>query len=96
MYEEWATDFRDWLHVSCLRVIEEQIRALLDAGDHDGGIAMARRAVLTDPRNEELEASLLRLLRGSGAHAAAAEQYAHYATMLKRDLGIEAPRPSDL
>jgi DNA-binding SARP family transcriptional activator len=96
MYDEWATDFRDWLHVSCLRVIEEQIRALLDAGDHDSGIAMARRAVLTDPRNEELEASLLRLLRGSGAHAAAAEQYAHYATMLKRDLGVEAPRPSDL
>jgi DNA-binding SARP family transcriptional activator len=96
MYEEWASDFRDWLHVSSLRVIEEQIRRLLDAGDYDRGIGMARRAVLTDPRNEALEASLLRLLRGSGAHAAAAEQYAHYASMLRRDLGIEAPPASEL
>jgi DNA-binding SARP family transcriptional activator len=89
MYEEWAADFRDWLHVSCLRVIEAQVRAFLDAGDYESGLGMARRAVRTDPRNEDLEVSLLRLLRGSGAHAAAAEQYEHYVTVLRRDLGIE-------
>jgi DNA-binding SARP family transcriptional activator len=91
MYEEWAADFRDWLHVSCLRVIEAQVLGFLDAGDYESGLSMVRRAVRTDPRNEELEVSLLRLLRGSGAHAAAAEQYEHYVTVLRRDLGIEPP-----
>ena len=34
---------------------------------------------------------LVRLLRLSGAHAAAAEQYAHYSAVLKEGLGIEPP-----
>jgi two-component SAPR family response regulator len=95
MYEEWAADFRDWLHVSCLRIIEGQVRAFLDAGDYESGLGMARRAVRSDPRNEELESSLLRLLRGAGAHAAAAEQYEHYVRVLRRDLGMEPPDPLD-
>jgi DNA-binding SARP family transcriptional activator/tetratricopeptide (TPR) repeat protein len=90
-YEEWTSDYRDWLHVSCVRLIESEIRSLLDRGHFERGIAMARRAIQTDPKNDDLEASLLRLLRGSGAHAAAAEQYSHYASMLRRDLGVEAP-----
>jgi len=40
---------------------------------------------------EQIEASLVRLLRLSGAHAAAAEQYAHYSAVLKEGLGIEPP-----
>jgi two-component SAPR family response regulator len=61
------------------------------AGAFEAGIGMARRALEIDPRNEDLEVSLVRLLRNSGAHSAAAEQYARYATYLQRDLGIEAP-----
>ena len=34
---------------------------------------------------------LLRLYRASGAHAAAAEQYAHYASAMREQLGIEPP-----
>jgi DNA-binding SARP family transcriptional activator len=90
-YDEWAGDYRDWLHVSCLRVLEHQVRAFMDSGDFEGGVSMARRALDADPRNEDLEASLLRLLRGYGAHAAAAEQYSRYSTLLKRDLGVDPP-----
>jgi DNA-binding SARP family transcriptional activator len=34
---------------------------------------------------------LLRLYRLSGAHSAAAEQYGHYATVMRDELGIEPP-----
>jgi DNA-binding SARP family transcriptional activator/tetratricopeptide (TPR) repeat protein len=93
-YEEWASDYREWLHVSCLRILENEVRRAANDGAFDIGIAVARRALQTDPRNDALEASLLRLLRGYGAHAAAAEQYGRYSTLLRRDLGVEAP-PAD-
>jgi DNA-binding SARP family transcriptional activator len=44
-----------------------------------------------DPSAESVEISLLRLYRASGAHAAAAEQYAHYATAMREQLGVEPP-----
>jgi DNA-binding SARP family transcriptional activator len=90
-YDEWSVDFRDWLHVSYLRIVERQIRQFVEQGQFDRGIAMARRALSVEPRNDELELSVLRLLRSSGSHSAAAEQYAHYAALLKRDLDVDAP-----
>ena len=42
-------------------------------------------------RQKQIELSLLKLYRRTGAHAAAAEQYAHYAAVLRNDLGIEPP-----
>jgi len=90
-YEEWSVDYRDWLHIAYLRIVESQVRQLIDSSEFDAGVAMARRALQIDPRNEDLELSLLQLLRSVGAHSAAAEQYAHYATLLRRDLGIEPP-----
>ncbi|HUQ77882.1 MAG TPA: BTAD domain-containing putative transcriptional regulator [Patescibacteria group bacterium] len=90
-YEEWTVGFRDWLHVSYLRVIESEVRRAVDSRRVEEGIHLARRAVEIDPENEDLELSLLRLLRSSGAHSAAAEQYSHYAGLLRRDLGIEPP-----
>jgi DNA-binding SARP family transcriptional activator len=95
-YDDWASDYRDWLHVSCLRVLENQVRMSANEGAFEIGIAIARRALQTDPRNDELEASLLRLLRGYGAHAAAAEQYGRYSTLLRRDLGVDPPPAEDV
>lgn len=91
MYDEWSTNFRDWLHVAYLRVIETEVRAAMKTSAFEEGIQMARRALEVDPRHEELELLLLRLLRSSGAHSAAAEQYARYSSFLKHDLGIEPP-----
>jgi DNA-binding SARP family transcriptional activator len=90
-YDDWSADFREWLHVAYLQVVETQIRSDVDAGQYARGIRLARSALEIEPRNEDLALSLLRLLRGSGAHSAAAEQYAHYATILRADLGIEPP-----
>ena len=44
-----------------------------------------------DPDLESMELSLLRLYRVTGAHSAAAEQYAHYAAFLRDELGVEPP-----
>ena len=44
-----------------------------------------------DPEADGIEVSLLRLYRLTGAHAAAAEQYTHYATTMRDQLGIEPP-----
>ncbi len=90
-YEEWASPYRDSLHAAYLEVIERAVTADTNAGAFDRAIALARRAVEVDPDAEHVELSLLKLYRRTGAHAAAAEQYSHYAAKLKDELGIDAP-----
>jgi two-component SAPR family response regulator len=90
-YEEWAVPYRDGLHVSYLHLVEAAVTRDIDAGHYDRAIRLARRALDVDPDHESLELSLLRLYRLTGAHAAAAEQYAHYAAYLRDELGLEAP-----
>jgi ATP/maltotriose-dependent transcriptional regulator MalT/DNA-binding SARP family transcriptional activator len=91
MYEEWGSEYRDALHLSYLQVIESAVVADMESGRYLRGISLARRALVVEPKLESLERSLLRLFRLTGAHSAAAEQYQHYATMLREDAGIEAP-----
>jgi DNA-binding SARP family transcriptional activator len=90
-YEEWAGTFRDSLHAAYLRVIESALRLDVDSGNYSRGVLLAERAYEVEPDSEELQLALVRIYRLAGAHAAAAEQYAHYARSM-RDLGIE-PRP---
>ena len=90
-YEEWAVAYRDAMHAAYLQVIETAVAADMATGHWERGINTARRALTIDPDAEQIEASLVRLLRLSGAHAAAAEQYQHYSTALREGLGIEPP-----
>jgi DNA-binding SARP family transcriptional activator len=90
-YEEWASDYREWLHVSYLQIVEETITSGIQTGQFVQSLPLARRALETDPRLETLGLSLLKLLKGSGAHAAAAEQYERYATLLRSEIGVDAP-----
>jgi len=90
-YEEWAAPFRDWLHASYLEIVERAVAADIESGHFERGINLARRVLDVDPSAEHVEVSLLRMYRASGAHAAAAEQYAHYATAMREQLGIEPP-----
>jgi DNA-binding SARP family transcriptional activator len=90
-YEEWATPYRDWLHASFLEVVERAVASDLETGHFERGIRLARRVLDVDPGAEQVEVSLLRLYRASGAHAAAAEQYSHYASVLRDELGIDPP-----
>ena len=90
-YEDWATSYRDPLHAGYLEIVERSVLDDFRSGHYDRGITIARRALQVDPSAEQVEVCLLRLYRVTGAHAAAAEQYAHYASFMRDELGIEPP-----
>ena len=90
-YEEWSAPYRDWLHASYLEIVERALANDIESGHFERGINLARRVLDVDPAAEHVEVSLLRLYRASGAHSAAAEQYAHYATAMREQLGLEPP-----
>jgi DNA-binding SARP family transcriptional activator len=94
-YEEWSGPYRDSLHAGYLRVVERAVRMDLDSGHLGRGTFIAERAAEIDPDSEEIQVALVRLYRHSGAHAAAAEQYAHYSQVL-RDLGVDPPAFADV
>jgi DNA-binding SARP family transcriptional activator len=76
--------------------MERAIIARADRGDLDAAIRAARSVVETDPTADSVEVALIKLYRLVGSHAAAAEQYAHYASTQKSELGIEVPALADL
>ena len=90
-YDEWSVPFRDALHVAYLQIVEAAVNRDIESGHFERGIRLARRALDIDPDLESVELSLLRLYRVTGAHSAAAEQYAHYAAYLRDELGVEPP-----
>jgi two-component SAPR family response regulator len=90
-YEDWASAYRDMHHAAYLQIIEEALREDAASGHFHRGIATARIAMAIDPSAQQLEQTLLRLYKLAGAHAAAHEQYAHYAAQLKSDLDLDAP-----
>ena len=94
-YEEWAGAYRDGLHASYLRVMEHAVRLDMNAGHLDRAMFLAERAAEADPESEEIQLSLTRIYRHSGAFAAAAERYGHYANLAK-DLGVDPIPPEDL
>ena len=74
-----------------LEIVERAVTDDIETGHFDRGINLARRVLDVDPTAEHVEVSLLRLYRASGAHAAAAEQYSHYASVMREQLGVEPP-----
>jgi DNA-binding SARP family transcriptional activator len=91
IYEDWAAGFRDSLHASYLDRVERAIVADTNAGVFERALSVAQLALQADPEAEQIEVCLLRLYRRMGAMAAATEQYAHYASMLRDQLGVEPP-----
>jgi DNA-binding SARP family transcriptional activator len=90
-YDDWASGFRETLHAKFLDRVEKAIRLDTQAGVFDRAIVVAQKALLADPDAEQIELMLLRLYRLTGATGAASEQYAHYATVLREQLGVEPP-----
>ena len=90
-YEEWASAYRDNLHAAVLDVSERGIATALSSGDAERAIHLAHRVLAFDPSADAVELLLVRAYKVASRHAAAAEQYAHYATVLRDQLGIEPP-----
>jgi len=91
IYDDWASGFRDSLHASYLDRVERAIVADTNAGAFERALSVAQLALQADPEAEQIELCLLRLYRRMGATAAAAEQYTHYARVLRDQLGVEPP-----
>ncbi|MEW6225827.1 MAG: BTAD domain-containing putative transcriptional regulator [Chloroflexota bacterium] len=96
MYEDWASDYRDTLHAAVLATIEHAIANALASGDHDQAIELAQGVLVIDPGADSVELTLLRAYKASGRYAAAAEQYAHYSSVLRDELGVEPPRLEEI
>jgi DNA-binding SARP family transcriptional activator len=90
-YEEWAVGYRDNLHAAVLAGVEMEVRSAVSRGDTDRAIELAQAVLAVDPAADAIEFELLRAYKLGGRPAAAAEQYAHYASYLRRELGTEPP-----
>jgi ATP/maltotriose-dependent transcriptional regulator MalT/DNA-binding SARP family transcriptional activator len=89
IYDDWASSFRDTLHASFLDRIERAVTLDTEAGAFDRALSVAQLALQADPDAEQIELCLLRVYRRTNANAAAAEQYAHYASVMREQLGVE-------
>jgi DNA-binding SARP family transcriptional activator len=90
-YEDWAASYRESLHAAVLEAMERGISRALDHGDLHKAIHLAQRVLAVDPEADEVELKLISLYRRSGAYAAAAEQYAHYSSFVRDELGGSPP-----
>jgi DNA-binding SARP family transcriptional activator len=90
-YEDWAIPTRDALHAAFLELVERCLRSAAEKGHWARGAELARAALAVDPTAEDVERNLIALYHQSGAHAAAAEQYAHFAAAQRAEYGVEPP-----
>jgi two-component SAPR family response regulator len=94
-YDEWASAWRDRVHTIYLQLVQATADGLLRSGQARRASEVLARALVLDPGATELEPQLVRALWEVGARAAAKEQYEHYATACRRDLGLD-PEPLDV
>jgi DNA-binding SARP family transcriptional activator len=95
-YEDWASDYRDTLHAAVLAAVERAIAVSLVSSDYDRVIELAHAVLALDPGADAIELALLRAYKASDRQAAAAEQYAHYSSVLRDQLGVEPPALKDV
>ena len=95
-YEDWAAAYRENLHAAVLGAVEQEIAGLIRAGNTDKAALAAQSLLLVDPTADAIELQLLQAYKRGGRHAAAAEQYSHYSSMVRDELGVEPPAFADI
>jgi DNA-binding SARP family transcriptional activator len=93
-YEEWASSYRENLHAGVLAAVEAAVARARRERDFERAIRLGHGMLAVDPQADGLELELLRTYKASGRHAAAAEQYAHYAAFIRNELAAD-PVPFD-
>ena len=73
------------------RPVEAADRRARRVGDFERAIRLGHAVLAIDPLADAIELELLRAYKASGRHAAAAEQYAHYAAFVRDELGADPP-----
>jgi two-component SAPR family response regulator len=95
-YEDWAAAYRDGLHAAFLSAMERAVSGQLGNVDPRWSLWVGQQTLAIDPEADAVEALTIRLYRELGATSAASEQYAHYAAVMREQLGIEPPPIEDL
>ena len=95
-YEEWSADYRETLHAAVLSVVEAAIQTAAASSANERVIELAQALLALDPGADAVELTLIRAYKQGGRPRAAAEQYAHYASLLREQLAIEALPLDDL
>jgi DNA-binding SARP family transcriptional activator len=85
-YENWILPEQQRLDELFFRALRQLIAHLERAGEFDGAIQYARRAVSADPLREEAHRELIRLHAAAGQPGAALRQYRELERILKQDL----------
>jgi DNA-binding SARP family transcriptional activator len=95
-YEDWASTYRENLHAAVLAAGEAAITTARRDQNYELIIAIGHALLTIDPQADAIELELLRAYKASGRHAAAAEQYAHYAAYLRVEMAVDVPSLEDL
>ena len=97
-FDNWLTVERQKFEERIRRSNEDNVRGLVgDAQPHPQRAALARKAVATDPTNEEAVRELMRSLTGAGQRAQAVLEYERCRAVLRSRLDIEpAPETQQL
>jgi DNA-binding SARP family transcriptional activator len=90
-YEDWAIATREALHAAYLGLVQRTARDLASVGHWGRAAELSRLALAVDPEAEAIERGLIALYESAGSHAAAAEQYSHFAAGHRETYGVEAP-----
>ena len=90
-YEEWTLDWRELLHATYLDLFVAAERQMVQAGDLAGAAALARTALMVDPRNPDLHEALVWTLAASGSRPAASGEYSHFADLFREEYAAEPP-----
>ena len=89
-YEDWASSYRDSLHAAFLGVMERATAGQIGSTDPRWRLWVGQQTLAIDPQADIIEAAVIRLYRALDARAAAAEQYGHYASFLREEIGVNA------
>lgn len=92
-YEDWALAERARLQDAYIEAARSLIRLHEQELQYANGIAIARRALESDPLAEEIHGDLMRLLAADGQKAAALRHFKELERLLDRNLG-ERPSPA--
>jgi predicted ATPase/DNA-binding SARP family transcriptional activator/Tfp pilus assembly protein PilF len=85
-FESWVLTERLRLAEAYQQALQQLVGALERAGDLEGAVSYARRAVSADPLREEAHYDLIRLYAAAGQPTAALRQYQELERLLREEL----------
>ena len=87
-FDEWVFFEAEGLRRAMVGALQTLVTIARTAGDHDAGIAYARRWLNVDPLHEPAHQELMKLYANSGRRSDALRHYRDCVALLDRELGV--------